>query len=164
LDEDSVDVLRAASIGAIALDLDLIESLTELPRKRIDQALDVLERRQLITFDGSRYAFTAPLLTQVVRTECLTRGQRQRMRHQAMTRLLERQDLESRVLRVELCAKADPTEAAAAEALKVARDALEAGSDRTARRALAAAERVARAGARTDASEIEALRSRLAGR
>jgi len=164
LDEDSVDVLRAASIGAIALDLDLIESLTELPRKRIDQALDVLERRQLITFDGSRYAFTAPLLTQVVRTECLTRGQRQRMRHQAMTRLLERQDLESRVLRVELCAKADPTEAAAEEALKVARDALEAGSDRTARRALAGAERVGRAGARTDVSEIEELRSRLAER
>jgi DNA-binding SARP family transcriptional activator len=162
LDEDSINVLRAASIGAIALDLDLIESLTEMPRKRIDEALDVLERRQLLTFDGTRYAFAAPLLEQVVRTECLTRGQRQRMRHQAMKRLIEREDIESRVLRVELCAKADPSDAATQEALEVAHSALEAGSDRTARRALAAAERMGRAGHRGDASKIEELRSRLA--
>jgi DNA-binding SARP family transcriptional activator len=161
LDEDSVIVLRAASIGAIALDLDLIETLTELPRKQIDNALDVLERRQLIMFDGSRYAFAAPLLAQVVRGECLTRGQRQRLRHRAMSQLVEREDIESRVLRVELQAKADPGDGAVQEALELCEAALAVGSERTARRALAAAERMADEGG-ANSSKIQELRSRLA--
>jgi hypothetical protein len=78
-----------------------------------------------------------------------------------MTQLVGREDLESRVLRVELQAKADPGEEAVQEALEVGEAALAAGSERTARRALAAAERMADEGG-ANSSKIQELRSRLA--
>jgi len=142
LDEGSVKVLRAASIGGLALDMKLIKVLVELPDVQIEQALDVLERRRFITYNTVRYWFTAPLFAQVVRAECLTRGQRQRLRRRAVEELAGRDDLESRVLTVELSAKVNPCQEIAEQAIAVAREAHESGSKRTAQRALAAAERM----------------------
>jgi DNA-binding SARP family transcriptional activator len=141
LDEDSMAVLRAASIGGLALDMDLIKALVELPEARIEKALDVLERRRFVTYNTVRYWFTAPLFAQVVRAECLTRGQRQRLRKRAVEELAGRDDLESRVLRMELSAKVNPCQEVAEQAIAVAQESHESGSRRTAQRALAAAER-----------------------
>ena len=161
LDETTIGVLRAAAIGGAALDLDLIRALTALPDSELEQALDTLERRRFITFNTVRYAFTAPLFAHVVRAECLTRGQRQRLRRQALAELQGRDDLESRVLAVELRAKTDPGEAAVREAVAVTRSAIEAGSVRTARRAIAAAERMTGPGDEQNRKELESLRDQL---
>jgi hypothetical protein len=143
LDEESRRVLSAASIGGLALDLDLVATLTELPRAGVEESLAGPERRHLVVFDGERYAFVAPLIAEVVRSECLTPGQRKRLRLHAIAALGSRADLDARALRAELLAAADPGPTAVEEAVAVARAALAAGSSRTARRALAAAERAA---------------------
>ncbi|UCG87029.1 MAG: AAA family ATPase [Gemmatimonadota bacterium] len=161
LDETSVGVLRAAAVGGTALDLELIKALTGLPDSELEAALDDLERRRLITYDRVRYAFTAPLFTQVVRSECLTRGQRQRLRRQAIAELQGREDLESRVLVVELRVKTDPGEAAVQEALAVAQSAVQARSVRTASRALAAAQRMIDPADRRSRSQVRSLRKEL---
>ncbi|UCD24775.1 MAG: AAA family ATPase [Gemmatimonadota bacterium] len=142
LDEDSMAVLRAASIGGLALDTRLLQLLAELPPTRIEKALDVLERKRFLTYDMVRYWFTAPLFAQVVRSECLTRGQRQRLRRRAIEELERRDDLESRVLVAELASKVNPCREVADQALAVAKEATKSGSRRTAERALAAAERI----------------------
>ena len=83
-------------------------------------ALPGLERRHFLTFDGERYAFVAPLLAEIVRGECLTRGQRQTLRRRAVAALQPRTDLESRTLRAELLALVEPGPAALEEAAAVA--------------------------------------------
>jgi len=123
VDEECRTILSAASVGGVSLDLDLVATLTDLPRARVEERLATLERRQLIAFDGRRYAFAAPLIADAVRGECLTPGQRQALRRRAAAALAGREDLESRVLRVELLARIDPGAATAQEALAVARTA-----------------------------------------
>ena len=161
LDETSVSVLRAAAICGTALDLDLIKALTGLADIELEQALDSLERRRFITYNRVRYAFTAPLFPQVVRAECLTRGHRQRLRKLAIAELHGRDDLESRVLVAELRAKADPAEDAVRDAVAAARSAIEARSVRTARRALAAAERMIDCADDQTRLQLEPLRKEL---
>lgn len=141
LDDECRAILSAASIGGVSLDLDLVTTLTDLPRARVEERLATLERRQLIVFDGRRYAFAAPLIADAVRGECVTPGQRQALRRRAAAALAGRADLESRVLRVELLARTDPGPATVEEGLTVRQAAEAAGSARTARRALAAVER-----------------------
>jgi hypothetical protein len=161
LDDRSLKVLRAASIGGLALDLDLIEALAGISREELEEALDSLERHRFLVFDGARYVFAAPLFAQVIRGECLTHGQRQRLREHAIERLSDKGGLESRVLRVELMAKAHPGGGAFSEAVSVVRSAIETGAGRTARRALIAAERAARGLDESAVSVLEVLRSRL---
>jgi DNA-binding SARP family transcriptional activator len=161
LDEDSVKVLRAASIGGLALDMELITALVELTDVEIEQALDVLERRRFINYNTVRYWFTAPLFAQVVRSECLTRGQRQRLRRRAVEELAGRDDLESRVLTVELSAKVNPCQEVAEQAIVVAREAHESGAKRTAQRALAAAERLTEKAGVQVGELVNDLRSQL---
>jgi len=141
LDDECRAILSAASIGGVSLDLDLIAVLTQLSRERIEERLATLERRQLIAFDGRRYAFVAPLIADAVRAECLTAGQRQAFRRRAAAALKERTDLESQVLRVELLARTEPGPATMEEGLAVMRAAEAAGSARTAQRAMVAVER-----------------------
>ena len=141
VDDECRSILSAASVGGVSLDLDFVATLADLPRARVEERLATLERRQLIVFDGRRYAFAAPLIADAVRGECLTPGQRQALRRRAAAALAGREDLESRVLRVELLARTDPGPATVEEGLTVARAAEAAGSARTARRALAAVER-----------------------
>ncbi len=161
LDEPELRVLRAASTGGTALDLGLIAALTELPVEQVEAHLDRLEQRRFVTYDGTRYAFTAALIAQVVRQECMPPGQRQRLRRRAAEVLAGRDDLESRVLRAELLAKVDPGPAACREAVSVAEYALDAGSIRTARRALFAAVRAAGDGDQALRTQIAALQARL---
>ncbi len=143
LDAETVHVLRVASIGGTALDVPLIATLAELPVERVEEHLDRLEQRRFLTFDGTRYSFAAALIAQVVSQECVPPGQRRRLRRRAAAELSGRSDLEARVLRAELLAKVDPGGAACREALAVAEFALQAGSVRTTRRALFAAEQAA---------------------
>jgi DNA-binding SARP family transcriptional activator len=161
LEPESRRVLSAASIGTLALDLDLITTLTELPRARVEECLAASERRHLVAFNGERYAFVAPLVAEVVRSECLTRGQRTSLRRRAIAVLASRQDLEALVLRAELMAHADPGTAAFEEGVAVARAALAAGATRTARRALAAAERAAGGAVEAQRPLLDALRAQL---
>lgn len=163
LDESALKVLRAASIGGLALNLALIESLAGISGVELDDALDSLERHRFLVFDGSRYSFAAPLFAQVIRGECLTRGQRQRLRGIAIKQLSGTDGLESRVLRVELMAKTNPGEATFSEAVSVVHSAIESGARRTARRALFAAELAARGLGASAASELERLMSQLNG-
>ncbi len=155
LDDPSLAVLRAASVTGTALDPTLLAAVTALPATALEQALDQLEERRFLTFDGTRYTFAGALLGEIVRSACLTAGQRRRLQRRVADLLADRTDLESRVLRAELRARDGPGPDAFAEAEAVAREALAAGSVRTVRRAVAAAARAAgddRAlGARCDA-------------
>lgn len=161
LDEASLQVLRAASIGALAVDLELIAALTGLARERIEDRLAVLERHGLLAFDGERYLFAAPLIAQVVRGERLLAGERRTLRARAVAALASRHDLESRLLRAELMARTGPAAVAFAEALAAAQAALAESAPRAARRALAAAERVLELGDEQGRRAIDELRARV---
>jgi hypothetical protein len=161
LDEASLQVLRAASIGALALDPDLVAVLTGLARERVEDLLAVLERHRLLACDGERYVFAAPLIAQVVRGECLAAGERRTLRARAVAALASRQDLESRLLRVELMARTGPAAGVFAEAMAAAQAALAESAPRAARRALAAAERVLEPGDEPGRRAIDELRARV---
>ena len=140
LDKKARQVLAAATIGGAVFDLDLMASLTGLPRTSIEDGLAAAERRHLVTFDGGRYTFTAPLIAEVVRRECVTAGQRQTLTLRAVALLESKEDFESRLLRVELRARAEPAGDAFSAALEIGREAEAAGAVRAASRALAAAQ------------------------
>jgi len=91
----------------------------------------------------------------------MTPGQAQGLRARAITILADRQDLESRVLRVELSARTRPGPEAFGEAAAAARAALGAQSARLARRAIAAAERAVASELGFDRRELDALRALL---
>ncbi len=163
LDAASLQVLRAASIGALAVDPELIAALTGLAPGRVGELLTVLERHGLLVFDGERYRFAAPLIAEVVRGERLLPGERRALRARAAAALAGRQDLESRLLRAELLARTGPAAVAFAEAVAAAQAALAESAPRAARRALAAAERSLEAGDATGARALAELRARLNG-
>lgn len=160
LEEPARQVVCTASIAGQALDLDLIAQLVERPRSEIEAALPDLERHHLLVFDGERYAFAAPILAEIIRNECLTRGERKTLARRAVAALEPRADLESRTLRSELRAAVEPGPTTFAEAAAVAREALAAQSIRTARRALAAAERAV-AEDRSARAGLEQLRNEV---
>ncbi len=164
LDEESQAVLKAASITGVALDLPLIATLAESPLERVEEVLDILEQRRLVVYDGNRYTFSAALIPQVIRGECITSGQRRRLRKRAIEELEARDDLESRVLLAELRAKVEPDDAAFGDAVEIARTAHEDGSLRTAQRALAAAARMAAKGDPARQEVVEELRTSLGGK
>ncbi|HET8623204.1 MAG TPA: AAA family ATPase [Gemmatimonadales bacterium] len=157
LDEPARRVLAVASTLGLALDLELVASLAECPRSQIEASLPEMERAGLIVSDGERYAFAAPLVAQVVRSEFLTPGQRRAVCRSAIDKLAPRDDLESRILRVELMAAAERGPAAFAEALAVAREALAAGALRTARRAAEAAKQSAAAAGAAELADLERI-------
>jgi hypothetical protein len=91
-----------------------------------------------------------------VRSECLTSGQRRRLRERAIECLAARDDLSSQVLRIELLASVRPDNTTVESAIAVAHSALRARSSRSVRRALAAAELAA-------GRDIESYRAQLDG-
>jgi DNA-binding SARP family transcriptional activator len=95
LDTDSRAVLQAASIGPAPIDVDLVATLTGLPRKRVENILAGLERRRLVACDGERFAFSAPLVAEVVASEWLVPGERRNLRARAIEALASRTDPES---------------------------------------------------------------------
>jgi DNA-binding SARP family transcriptional activator len=161
LEADLQKILAAAAVCGPAIDLDLLAALTRLARADIEDQLPELERERFVVLDGERYRFTAPLIAQIIQGEFLTHGQRQTLRGRAVEFLGRRDDLESRLLRVELRARSDAGPAAFDEAHQVARDALAAHAYRSARRAARAAERAlgAMEGPRREA--FEALQQAL---
>jgi hypothetical protein len=146
LDARQQIILRAAAVCGQVLDPDLINQVAECPRADVETALPAFERRQFVQFDGRRYVFAAPIVAEVVRAECLTRGERRRLELRAIGALAPSGDLESRALRVELMAHATPDDAAFEWACAVARDGAAAGAMRVARRARVAAERIVERG------------------
>lgn len=141
LDQPTQRVLQAATIGAAAIDVELVATLTGLPRAAVEDALAVLEHARLVTFEGDRYTIAAPLIAQVVLAEWLLPGERHIMREHAITALDSRSDVQSRLLRVQLMVLDQPGVPAFDEAIALARGALAAGTRRTACQALAAAAR-----------------------
>jgi hypothetical protein len=88
-------------------------------------------------------------------------GERRTLRARAAAALAERQDLESRVLRVELLARTGPAPVAYAEAVAAAQAALAESAPRAARRALAAAERSVDPGDERGRRTLAELRARV---
>jgi hypothetical protein len=142
LDKTAQTVLAAATIGGPVFDLDLIGFLTNLDRAAIENALAGAERRHLVVLHGNRYAFVAPIVTEVISQQALVRGERQTLRRRAAEFLAGRTDLESRVTRVELLTRVEPGAESLEAAVALAGEAKNAGADHAALRALAAAERV----------------------
>ena len=161
LDAAGLQLLRAASIGALAVDPELIAELTGLMPGRVAELLTVLERHGLLVFDGERYRFAAPLIAEVVRGERLLPGERRALRARAAAALAARQDLESRLLRAELLARIGPAGVAFAEAMAAAQAALAESAPRAARRALAAAERSLEPGDEAGRRALAELRARV---
>ena len=90
LDPVSRAVLQAASIGPSPIDLDLVATLTKLPRARVEDILAQLERRRLVACDGERFAIIAPLVADVVVNEWLVPGERRNLRTRASEALAAR--------------------------------------------------------------------------
>jgi len=153
-------ILCAASVCGQAIDVGLVAQVAGRQIDEVERTLPVFERRHLMQFDGRRYTFAAPLMAEVVRTECLTRGERRRLEQLGSEALAPRTDLASRVLRAELLAHAAPDQAAYDLALAVGWEAVDGGARRMAQRAVAAAERVSRT-AQLDRTKLDELRVRL---
>ncbi|MCH9014653.1 MAG: AAA family ATPase [Gemmatimonadetes bacterium] len=160
LDESSRRVLCAASVGGTALDLDLIALLVNAQIEEVENAVDTLERHDFVQFDGTRYAFKAPMISDVVARVCMTRGEKQRLMRGAVEALANHTDLESRVLRAELLSAINPGDQAFENAIEIAEAALAADSVRAAKRALAAAERCVAKGV-PGGERISSLRGRF---
>jgi DNA-binding SARP family transcriptional activator len=163
LPKETQHVLAAATLGAPAIDLDLVAQLTRMSRSAVEDRLPDLERHRFITLDGERYTFAAPLIARVVHNEFLTRGQRQTLRKRAIEFLEGRDDLESQSLCAELMARAEPGAAAFDKAMTVAQAALDVGATRTVRRAIHAAERALNADEGERRERLDALRARFEG-
>jgi DNA-binding SARP family transcriptional activator len=162
LEPDDLQLLRAASVAGPELDPGVLERTSGLAPAAVEQGLVRLERAGLVTNDGRRYAFAAPLIAEVVSGECLTAGQRSTLRRRTADALSTREEMDARVLRVELLSRIGPEPSVFADALVTAEAAFGAGAVRSARRALAAAEQAAgdTAGAR---ERLAVLRRRLEG-
>ena len=162
LDDNSKQVLKVASVGGVAVDVDLVAALAELSLDQVEQSLDALERHRFLRYDGVRYAFSAQLVAQVIRGELLTRGQRHRLRSRAVDVLAERVDLNSQLLRAELLSALGPSDEAFTQAIAAAKAAIAAGADRAARRALATAEQLVAEGSEARRSELDEVKLKLA--
>ena len=141
LNQPTQRVLQAATIGAAAIDVELVAALTGLPQAVVEDALAALEHARLVTFEGDRYTIAAPLIAQVVLAEWLLPGERHTLRAHAITALDSRSDVPSRLLRVQLMVLDRPGAPAFDEAIALAKEAIAAGTRRTAYQALAAAGR-----------------------
>jgi len=160
LSPTEVRVLSVGSLCGEGLDLELIAQVGDLPRTKVEQSLPACERRHLILFDGRRYTFAAPLIAEVIRAECMTRGERRTLERRAIDALAGREDLESRALRADLWSRVSPNQAGLDLAIGVAEQAWQAGARRMYEWSLTVAERIQR-DAQLDAAAITRLRTHL---
>jgi DNA-binding SARP family transcriptional activator len=160
--ERARDVLRAAATVGLAVDAPLTATVCGLPPEAVAAELPALERAGLLTLDGDRWVFPAALVAEVAHAEGLTAGQRRVWRDRAIEALAARSDLEARARRAELLARARPGEEAFAAAVELCEAAVAARSPRTARRALAAAERALPEPGAAQRAVLERLRSDVA--
>ena len=145
LSPTEVRVLSIASLSGEGLDLELIAQVGDLTRANVEQALPACERRHLVLFDGRRYTFAAPLIAEVIRAECMTKGERRTLERRAIDALAGREDLESRALRVDLWSRVSPNQTALDLAIGVAEEARQTGARRMHEWSLAVAERIQQA-------------------
>ena len=157
LDKSEQGILRAAAIAHDRIDVPLITQLTQQSAAEVERALAGLERRHLVKYDGSRYAFAAPLIALVVREADLTRGERRQLEERAVTALASRADLDARVLRCELLSRVQPDAAALDFVLATIQEAAGSGAARAARRAWASGERIVAHG-KVDRTALERAR------
>ena len=143
---DDLQLLRAASVSGAAFDLEALSITGDLTQQALEESLIRLEHSGLVTCDGRRYTFAAPLIADVVRHVCLTPGQRRALRKRTAEALAGRADMEARVLRLELLSEVAPDDTVLADALAIAEDAISAAAARSAQRALVAAERTVASG------------------
>lgn len=162
LDETTRRVLQAATIGAVAIDVELVAALTGLARPEVEDTLAVLERARLVGFEGDRYVIAAPLIAQVVLAEWLLPGKRRTLGERAIAALAARSDIESRLLCAQLATTITPGPASFDEAMAVAQTALAGGMRRSAHQGLAAAARGLPPGDETRRRTLEEFRARLA--
>jgi DNA-binding SARP family transcriptional activator len=139
LDKPGIEVMRAASIGTPTIDVALTAHLTGYGEDKVLDQLDQLEQHHFVSYRDPRYVFRAPLVQEVVRDECITAGRRRRMRTHAIEFLKARPDISSKVLRLELLMKIDPTSSNAQCAMDLAEEALAEHQVSLARRAVSAA-------------------------
>lgn len=156
----TLHVLSAASVLGQSLDIDLIARIVQRSPSDVERLLPECERRHLIMYDGQRYTFAAPLIGEVIREECVTRGERRVLERRAIDVLGTREDLESRALRVELLARVAPDQTAFEKALNLSEDAARADARRVLERALNAAERIQQ-DAKLDPTPLIRSRDRL---
>jgi DNA-binding SARP family transcriptional activator len=140
LADPTKDLLQVASVGSLAIDVEMIAQLVEASVEDVELRLEELERHGFVRFQDERYVFVAPLLKKAVEESCLTPGRHQRICRKAIELLETRSDPSSALLRLELLAKTADAAHAFDEALGLARTAMANGAFGTARRALAAAE------------------------
>jgi DNA-binding SARP family transcriptional activator len=162
LDDDTRQVVRTASIGGLAIDPELVTTLSGLSRAAVDEKLAALERHGLVVFEATRYVFAAPLIAQVVSAEWLLPGERHALRQRAAEELAGRADLESRLLRIELLSEILPGSTSFDEAVQVAADAVVANMPRSARRAISAAARSVLPNDEPRRRKLEALQAQSA--
>ncbi len=161
LDEASQRVLTIASVLGLEMDPELLAKLADMAEPRVQDALTTLERLDFVVFDGERYAFSAPLVAQVIRGEFVTPGEQRILQQRIVGLLAPRLDLESRLLRTEFQARLEPGNQVVTQALAIAREAIASAARRTATRALAVAERAIGTGNAAGAVELEQLRQSL---
>ena len=142
LDDDSVAVLRAASVAGEVLRPELITDVLEMQRSRVDAAIERLERERLVAFDGERYAFHGRLVPTVIERECIQPGGRRRLRERYIEALAGRDELDLLLLRARLLG-ADGRPEAFELALHVAERAADIGATRTVAAAVAVADAAA---------------------
>jgi predicted ATPase len=159
---EELRVLGAASVFGEALDLELLAAILERSRFELEELLSACERGHFIQFDGRRYTFAAPLIAQVIRAECMTKGERRTFERRAIDALRPRADLESRALRIDLLARDAPDQSTLDLAIALAQDAYQQGAKRMLVRILAAAQRIQRA-AKLDPKPLAQLRAHFEG-
>ncbi len=140
LDEKARKVLGAASVADATVDVPLVADLTGQSTEAVEAQLEVLESHHFLAYHRTQFAFSPPMLKNTVEEACLTPGKLDRLRQRAVETLSARDDLASRVLRVELLAKLGEKEEAFAQAMELADTALANDAPGAARRALVAAE------------------------
>jgi hypothetical protein len=159
VNREDLDVLKAAAVCGQVLDLELIARVSGRSVEVVERALPSFERCHLIQFDGRRYTFVAPIVAEVIRAACLTRGEKRAMQRAVCEALEDRTDLESLIVRVDLLSNCSPDENTYELALQTAARARASGAPRLVERALAAADHVSRE-AQLDRSKLDALRAR----
>jgi hypothetical protein len=148
-------LLTASLYGRLA-------AILERSRFELEELLSACERGHFIQFDGRRYTFAAPLIAQVIRAECMTKGERRTFERRAIDALRPRADLESRALRIDLLARDAPDQSTLDLAIALAQDAYQQGAKRMLVRILAAAQRIQRA-AKLDPKPLAQLRAHFEG-
>ncbi|MCZ6858340.1 MAG: AAA family ATPase [Gemmatimonadetes bacterium] len=148
----TAEVLKTASVLGHVVDPGLVAETTDIPELEVKKHLIDLERVRFLAHHNSRFAFAAPLVAHVIRKQILGKGERRDILDRALEALETRPDSALRVTRARLLAEVGRKDEALELATQVAKEALDEGCARTARRSLRIAARV------SDTTQLALLR------